>query len=1144
MGSSKKVTVGHKYFLGFHVFGGLGPWDYITRFLVDNKVAWRGFARGGSININKPDLFGGEKREGGVSGQVDIEMGLPDQGRNSYLQKFIGVDIPAFRGVVGLVFRSFYLGLNPYLKKWKVRGQRIHVLDDGEPQWYDAKAAIGYMSNVALYLAIDISDSMGMVTSNGETRLVNMKTALEAALQPLVGLPAGSPIDIMVVGFAGSTVSITRRDISGLDVQDIIGWINARDFTDVSNGETDYEAAVSAAPEFFAGAGDKNRVSIFITDGLPSVHGVSNEDNVQAAYDTLFEVVTVGGISVPTSDVEAYAINIDLSDITYSSYLDNTNDDGVPIVDGGSSSQLAGAVLGAIFAHFEMNPAHIVRECVTARGWGLGAPESRCDDTVWQPLADQLYSEGFGLGFFWDEEGPIEDFIAMVCKHIGADFYSDRFTGDFHLKLIRDDYDPEEVLHLDESSIVGVNTDGRPLFDQLKNSVTIEYWDYKTGNKGSVTVRNDALIQAQGKVNNVTRSYMGISNAELAVRVGMRDLRALSTPLMPVEIEATRVAGQLNKGWPVKVTWPELDLYGVVLRVQSIDLGDGLGGAVKLKAIEDVFAFPDAADVSVAVGVDEDWVDPSLATIEACPAQVVVEAPYYELVQQQGETAVNDLLAADPDAGFVMAAGSRPGSWGVINAGLLVDAGAGYEESDTVEFSPHAFADGAAGYGQTVVPIRDGVDLDIIELGTHVQWDDELCRVDAVSDTSVTLGRGVLDTVPAEHADGSVLVFWDQYPATDEVQYADGETVNVKLIPSSGNQVLDSPLAPVSVVTMDSRAVRPYPPGNLKINGVAYPDYFEGELSLSYSDRDRLQQTSGTLYDTTAGNIGPEAGTTYTLRLYGEADTLLRTEAGLTVTAYTYAAADEINDSLIPIDGSSSGEIQTEVFDSFTDGDGVQLTAHDLDTGSDSWENIHLYALGEGAHASILSNQAVVTQNNTGVVVDSGVSDCVISMDWTTDAANTDRKMIVFRWASQGNSLAFKCRGPDNDWSVDKIESGSLTSLVSDSYTFAASTTYALKVELFGSSIKAFINGVLVASVTDSTFKTETHHGFARANGSDNGFIDDFYVETKVPEYRLNGRLRFELESERDGYVSRNSHNFAVRREGYGFNYGISYGGA
>lgn len=69
-------------------------------------------------------------------------MGGPAQTQNSYLVSKLGSLIPAYRGIVGLIFRQAYLGNNPYLKTWAARGQRIHVRQNGIAQWYDERAAI------------------------------------------------------------------------------------------------------------------------------------------------------------------------------------------------------------------------------------------------------------------------------------------------------------------------------------------------------------------------------------------------------------------------------------------------------------------------------------------------------------------------------------------------------------------------------------------------------------------------------------------------------------------------------------------------------------------------------------------------------------------------------------------------------------------------------------------------------------------------------------------------------------------------------------------------------------------------------------------------------------------------------------------
>jgi hypothetical protein len=89
--------------------------------------------------------------------------------------------------------------------------------------------------------------------------------------------------------------------------------------------------------------------------------------------------------------------------------------------------------------------------------------------------------------------------------------------------------------------------------------------------------------------------------------------------------------------------------------------------------------------------------------------------------------------------------------------------------------------------------------------------------------------------------------------------------------------------------------VRPYPPGNFTLNSVSYPTWFAGEPTLTWAHRDRTQQTND-IVEHDAANIGPEAGVTYTLKIYDEDNTLVRTETGLTGTSYTYTTANETSD--------------------------------------------------------------------------------------------------------------------------------------------------------------------------------------------------------------------------------------------------------
>lgn len=146
MGSSKKVTIGYKYYLGMHMILCHGPVDSITKIVAGEKEAWTGnVTTNQQIIVNNPELYGGEKKEGGVSGKVDFMMGGPTQAKNDYLIAQLGSVIPAFRGVVSAVLRCCYVAaMSPYVKPWAFLVKRCPART-----WYPATAEIQGGANAA-----------------------------------------------------------------------------------------------------------------------------------------------------------------------------------------------------------------------------------------------------------------------------------------------------------------------------------------------------------------------------------------------------------------------------------------------------------------------------------------------------------------------------------------------------------------------------------------------------------------------------------------------------------------------------------------------------------------------------------------------------------------------------------------------------------------------------------------------------------------------------------------------------------------------------------------------------------------------------------------------------------------------------------
>ncbi len=924
-----------------------GPVDKITQINVDGKRAWSGGHGGGRLHISASNLFGGEKREGGVSGSVDILMGHPNQPKNDYLKARLGSKIPAFRGVVSAILRQVYIGMNPYLKRWAFRVQRIHVRDDGRPQWYNDKAEIG--------------------------------------------------------------------------------------------------------------SGD-------------------------------------------------------------------------------------------------MNPAHIIRECLTSLDWGMGYTDEDIDDNSFIHAANQLHAEGFGLSLLWDKETTIDKFIELILKHIDGALFVDRKTGRFTLKLIRDDYDKSSLIKLGPHNVGKINDFTRPTVGELTNSVTVQYWDRSTGKNATVSAQDIALAQQQGCVISTTQKYPGITNGGLASRVASRDLRGYANPLIGCVLIANREAASLNVGDVFLFEWPQYGVSETVMRVTNISLGTLTDNKVKIECVQDVFALSEAIYASPT---PTGWALP-LSEPAPCPYRLLVEAPYYEVVQRVGMDEAAKLAKED---GFLIVAGTKPAE-DALNADLHVNSGGGYELVESLEFTPTALLMADAGYMDTSLSIGQTVDIDIVEIGSHIQINDELMQVTAISDTEIKVNRGVADTIPHKHPSGSRVFAWDYYGETDGVNYQTGEIVHAKITPATGRGILDLGVAPQDSVRFNSRASRPYPPGNFKINNQYYPKLVTGALVLSWAHRDRVQQADH-LKGFTFGDVGPESGTTYKLKIWDENNNLVVNESELTGNTYNYTdekkhlgqkVTNPTNIFEYAIEGEhtpSDGYLLINV--------GVRRRERDphlniLNTDDPDWDTnygqtkdigVFHYVYDPATATSIIEQPEIIPVFDLSWELyifcwnrSSGNDVAEIDLELQNKTGQTIAAIRVKKEGSYKNGLWYG--SSLNDLTKAKQEGSypgtkGVFSFEADRLIFQhnlddPNRNLAFEFQCDMSS---------VAQIKASNMKTVTGYDYAgtyiKIIGGGTGSF--------MRQRRLNHKLRISLSSQRDELQSNQSYDVTVDRDGYGYQYGKYYGG-
>ncbi len=536
-----------------------------------------------------------------------------------------------------------------------------------------------------------------------------------------------------------------------------------------------------------------------------------------------------------------------------------------------------------------MNPAHIVYEAITNPFWGAGNDPSLLDLDSFKASADQLVTEGFGLCVQYDQQTSVEDFIQKICDHVGAVCLPNRTTGLTEFNLIRDNYDvsqlpvlgPDDVLEF-ISYEVSTSTDA-------VNELTVVWHDPISDDDDVVTLQALGAVQGQGGVTSDSTNYAWLPTAALAARVCQRDLRMRTVPLGRLQAKFTRRASSLIGGGLFLFNWPDLGLQNEVMRIGDMDYGTLQDGSITIASITDVYSLPDQVYLAEQ---PSGWAPPDPTPLPS-PAHFAMEAPYRDLVQIKDTASAQALPAV---AGYIGDIAALPTTmstnfdlWTRLSGGAFSKVGEG-------NWCPNAITVSQVSESQKAFALTGGISLDLVDIGSAAIIDDEIVRVDALDPISgvATFGRGCCDTLPAEHAAGAMVWFYDQFFAGDPSQYTLGETVEARALTVTSQATLDISLAPTDTVTIAGRAALPYPPGNVQINGASPwgQPAITGQIQLSWSHRDRLLQDDQ-LIDTTQSSIGPEPNTVYNFRIYDSGHNLVATQAGLSGTSATYTPATD-----------------------------------------------------------------------------------------------------------------------------------------------------------------------------------------------------------------------------------------------------------
>jgi hypothetical protein len=403
-----------------------------------------------------------------------------------------------------------------------------------------------------------------------------------------------------------------------------------------------------------------------------------------------------------------------------------------------------------------MNPAHILVECATNRDWGRQL--SLADDLnldSYRAAADTLFNEGFGLCFRYNRQDGLDTFVQQILDHVGAVQYADLETGKLTLKLLRGDYNVDDLpLFTYDNGIIAVQDDDSASTTSNPNEIVVTWNDPVTNSDGEVRAQNLGAIQNTG-LNSSSVEYKAIPTHSLAARVAQRDLETAQSQLTRLVIQFDRRGGILRPGDVFRVQLPDRNINNMVLRVGKIEEGDT--GVLTLTVVQDVFGLPSTSYSSGQQG--SSWTPPD-KTARPVSIQRLIELPYAVLAATLSEAELNYLKS---DAGYLGIMAVAPTALSINYLIQTRAAGGEFADRGTGDWTPSGLLTAAVGPTDTLLHVSM---TRFPAVGEGLFLDDEVIRVDAVDESAGTLsvGRGCLipcrRVMAVRHASGRGVMRW------------------------------------------------------------------------------------------------------------------------------------------------------------------------------------------------------------------------------------------------------------------------------------------------------------------------------------------------------------------------------------------------
>lgn len=240
----------------------------------------------------------------------------------------------------------------------------------------------------------------------------------------------------------------------------------------------------------------------------------------------------------------------------------------------------------------DSNPAEAIYYIITNDFWGCNDDFSEVDINSLLKLGETCERENLGVSINLSSSQTAGDAISRILSHINGVKYDDPSTGKLTFKLIRNDFDEDNLITLTPDNCISAEftrLDWSETVAKLNVSFTDAANRYETSTVPKSDLANLKITHNMAE-KDIDGSYF--TTAENAKYLAQIESLSQGYPLASIKLEVNRTAYKLTMGDAFKVSWPSYGITKMIVRVINIDYGGYEDSdTIKIEAIEDVFSF-------------------------------------------------------------------------------------------------------------------------------------------------------------------------------------------------------------------------------------------------------------------------------------------------------------------------------------------------------------------------------------------------------------------------------------------------------------------------------------------------------------------------------------------------------------------------